>query len=135
MKYPWTRGISTRGWIGIDLDSTLAHYAAGQWPQIGLPVQPMLDFVKDLIDNGHDVRIMTARVGGLFKPDADPYERQDAREQKARVEEWCEKHIGKKLVVTAVKDYDMALLYDDRAVTVEANTGRILTEGSDDTTE
>lgn len=123
----WTRGITDPGWVGVDLDGTLAAYEHGQWPEIGQPVPIILSIVKELLESGRDVRILTARVGNLFKLDVSREEYDDAIEQKARVEEWCLEHVGQILPVTAVKDYDMACLFDDRAVTVEKNTGRILT--------
>lgn len=125
----WTRGITSLGWIGIDLDGTLASYASRQWPVIGEPVPAMLALVKDLLDQGREVRIFTARVGHLFTNGATREEYDDAEEQKTLVQAWCLKHLGRVLPVTAVKDYNMDLIYDDRAVTVEKNTGRILTTG------
>ena len=38
-------------------------------------------------------------------------------------------HIGRRLIVTCVKDYEMIELWDDRAVAVEFNTGRYLGGG------
>ena len=60
------------GWIGVDLDGTLAlwgtkdphttfiHYDV---TRIGAPIPAMVDRVKALIAAGEDVRIFTARVG------------------------------------------------------------------------
>lgn len=39
------------------------------------------------------------------------------------IENWCLKHIGRKLVVTNVKDFDLLELWDDRAVQVIMNSG------------
>ena len=39
------------------------------------------------------------------------------------IENWCLKHLGQKLAVTNVKDYNMLELWDDRAVQVIPNTG------------
>ena len=127
----WTRGITSPGWVGVDLDGTLARYVSGQWPVIGEPIKPMVDLVRRLLKDGREVRIMTARVGGMFKLNATERERDDAAVQHNAVTEWCLVHLGTTLAVTAVKDYDMAVLLDDRAVTVEENTGRILTNGGD----
>lgn len=129
----WTRGVSSQGWCGVDLDSTLAIYVSGQFPEIGEPVPAILTIVKRLLEEGRDVRIMTARVGNLFKHDVSKAEFDDACVQLTLVEQWCQKHLGRVLPVTAVKDYDMDFLLDDRAVTVEKNTGRILTVGWTDT--
>lgn len=73
----------------------------------------MTEFVKNLLEDGHDVRIFTARMSH------DPF-----GGMKSDIEKWCLEHIGKVLPVTAFKDYDMIALYDDRAVSVETNTGR-----------
>jgi hypothetical protein len=123
----WTRNISSKGWVGIDLDSCLAHYESGQWPEIGEPVPAMLALVKLLLSQGREVRIMTARVGHLYTLHATLDQFEDARTQEMKVQVWCRKHLGVVLPVTAVKDYDMACIFDDRAITVEKNTGRILT--------
>jgi len=125
----WTRGITSLGWVGIDLDGTLATYGTRQWPDIGEPILPILEIVKDLLAQGREVRIMTARVGNLFKNHVTRAEYDDAVEQERMVQAWCLKHLGRELPVTAVKDYNMDVLLDDRAVTIEKNTGRILTEG------
>ena len=53
----------TNGWIGVDLDGTLAYY--DQWRgalHIGEPIPVMLERVKRWLDEGKDVRIFTARV-------------------------------------------------------------------------
>lgn len=133
MSTLWTRGVSSDGWVGVDLDSTLATYISGQFPEIGEPVPAILAIVKRLLEEGRDVRIMTARVGNLFKHDVSREEYDDAIDQMVRVRNWCMEHLGQYLPVTAVKDYDMDFLLDDRAITVEKNTGRILTVGWTDT--
>lgn len=105
------------GWIGVDLDSTLAEY---RWPEVGPPIPLMLARVKALMEAGFEVRIFTARVG----PTADE---QFVAVQRAQIEAWCEVHLGCKLQVTASKDFGMICLFDDRAIQVEADTGRLLT--------
>jgi hypothetical protein len=105
-----------RGWIAVDLDGTLAHYE--EWEgidHIGAPVPAMINRVKAWLEQGIEVRIFTARVAG--PP-------QMARRAKPYIERWCMEHIGEVLPVTAVKDFGMIELWDDRAVQVERNTGR-----------
>jgi hypothetical protein len=107
--------LSASGWVGVDLDGTLAQY--GKWDgsgSIGDPVVPMLERVKAMLARGIEVRIFTARVS-----DGDPA-------TVAAIQEWCTRHVGVPLRVTNVKDYSMWALFDDRAVAVEKNTGRIL---------
>lgn len=102
-----------RGWIGVDLDGTLAEYHG--WvgeDHIGAPVLDMVERVKEWRAEGRDVRVFTARVFG-------------ARPGVVRViEDWCLEHIGEALPVTCQKDYGMVELWDDRAVQIIPNTGR-----------
>ncbi len=103
------------GWIGVDLDGTLAHYDYGK-PfdhSIGEPIAPMVERVKRWLDEGRQVRIFTARV-------SDPNQ---ATMVTRYVVLWCQEHLGRALPVTCVKDYAMIELWDDRAVQVRANTG------------
>jgi hypothetical protein len=53
-----------KGWIGVDLDGTLAHYAGWRGSMhVGPPIVPMLDRVKRWLAEGtYDIRIFTARV-------------------------------------------------------------------------
>ncbi len=115
--------MSTGGWIGVDLDGTIAHYTDFIGPEhIGEPILPMLARVKAWLAEGKDVRIFTARVwegGG-----------RDISADRALIEAWCEKHIGQKLVVTNVKDWEMHQLWDDRAIQIEKNTGRRMDGGA-----
>lgn len=117
------------GWIGVDLDGTLAVYPppSGSIKQIGDPVPLMAERVRLWLAEGRDVRIFTARVGYcpmLFAEVSDPQGL--IAEQVQLIQDWTEKHFGVRLPVTATKDLAMAELWDDRAVQVEANTGRAL---------
>jgi hypothetical protein len=50
-------------WIGVDLDGTLAHYDGWDgWNVIGPPIPLMLERVKLWLDQGKDVRIITAHM-------------------------------------------------------------------------
>jgi hypothetical protein len=98
------------GWIGVDLDGTLAHYEEGQYPEIGEPIQPMLDRVLAWLDEGKEVRIMTARAASGpegIKP----------------VRVWLEELGIGHLQITCMKDSEMEELWDDRAIQVRRNTG------------
>lgn len=102
----------TRGWIGVDLDGTLAFYDGWEGPEhIGDPIPLMVKRVKGWLAVGTRVKIMTARAY------------QASEEDIKRVQDWTEKHIGHRLEVTCSKDYSMIELWDDRAVGVEFNTG------------
>lgn len=103
------------GWIGVDLDGTLAHYDG--WvseTHIGEPVPKMVERVKAWLAAGVCVCIVTARVSG---EDRDPCEIADV------IAAWCLEHIGQVLPITNKKDYGMVELWDDRAVQVIPNTG------------
>lgn len=103
------------GWIGVDLDGTLAHYEGGTHG-IGKPVPLMARRVLKWLSQGIDVRIVTARVSVA---DAD-----EVKRQRLLIGAWCIKHLGRSLPVTNCKDYAMVELWDDRAVQVIPNTGR-----------
>jgi hypothetical protein len=106
-----------KGWIGVDLDGTLAEYHG--WEDIyhiGKPIPAMVKRVKAWLEDGIQVRIMTARVCGMA----------NAPETRVVIRKWCLEHLGEELSITHEKDFDMIELWDDRAVAVELNTGRIL---------
>jgi len=136
-----------KGWIAVDFDGTLAIY--DKWvsaEHCGEPIAPMVERVKRWLAKGHEVRVFTARCWPLVKPITPDFDlsglvaiaRSNAplsvAEEFARaataitsIRAWCKEHIGQELTVTCVKDYGMHELWDDRAVAVEANTGRALT--------
>lgn len=116
--------MSRRGWIGVDLDGTLAFYEGWKGhTHIGAPIAPMVQRVKNWIEQGVDVRIFTARVA--CGESEDP---QQAEEARAAIQAWCREHLGAELKVTNKKDYGMVELWDDRAVQVQPNSGRAVTE-------
>lgn len=115
--------MGTRGWIGVDLDGTLARY--DQWVHelhIGEPIAPMVERIKGWLSEGREVRIFTARVcePGYMPEDRS---RSTVAEITAAIQDWTEKHIGARLPVTNIKDFGMVELWDDRAVRVPANSG------------
>ena len=104
------RTIQGNGYIAVDLDGTLAHYMEGQGVDIGEPVPDMLERVKLWLNDGIEVRIMTARA---CEPRNIP-----------AVKDWLRKQGLPELEVTNAKDFNMIELWDDRAVEVIPNTGR-----------
>lgn len=103
------------GWIGVDLDGTLAVY--GEWvgpEHIGKPIPLMVERVLAWLDAGHEVKIFTARVCYC----------EEGSEMHKVIESWCQKHIGRVLPITCQKDYGMVELWDDRCVQVVPNDGR-----------
>lgn len=102
------------GWIGVDLDGTLAHY--DRWrgtDHIGIPIRKMRRRVVGWLNGRHpsgstDIRIFTART----------------EESYPAIERWCVRQFGQKLPITNVKDFGCIEFWDDRAVQVEPNSGR-----------
>lgn len=130
--------MTTKGWIGVDLDCTLAQYDG--WineHRIGAPIPKMVARVKKMLADGLDVRIFTARVddGNPSIPiDDDPAggkRYRDVEAIKRSIEAWCLEHIGKILPITNKKDYELIEFWDDRAIQVEPNTGRRM-DGAED---
>lgn len=102
-----------RGWIGVDLDGTLAEYDGWQGEEyIGKPVPEMHKRVLEWINQGVKVKIFTARA---CNQTAIPH-----------IKKWLVQHGLGDLEVTNVKDYGMIELWDDRAITVQHNTGKII---------
>jgi len=123
-------------WIGVDLDGTLAHYPPGAGDDIGAPIPAMVERVVRFLIAGWTVKIFTARI-------APPLAHTKMIAEVASISEWwmetladylkdfsVEDDILPKimlpLTVTATKNFGMVILYDDRVVQVEPNTGRIL---------
>ena len=108
------------GWIGVDLDGTLAYYEGWKSPDhIGEPIMPMVERVKKWLAAGKEVRIFTARMRGHGMPLIGG----GTEDVKTPIEQWCLKHLGQVLPITNIKDFGMIELWDDRCVQVEANTG------------
>lgn len=99
--------------ICVDLDGTLALYDGWEGPEhIGEPVPLMLQRVKEWLADGIEVRIFTARAS--------------VPEHIPPVKAWCKKHLGVELEVTNQKHYNTVEFWDDRGITVEHNTGRVI---------
>lgn len=112
--------MKSEGWIGVDLDGTLAEY--DDWKgveHIGKPIPNMVGQVKKWISDGKDVRIFTARV-------CMSQSKKDLTTAHEAIAAWCRKYIGKELKITAEKDWKMIELWDDRCVSVIQNTGEII---------
>lgn len=102
-----------KGWIGIDLDGTLARSDNVLNPSmIGDPVPKMMNRLNQLKQDGYRIKIFTARA-------SDP-------EQILLVRKWLTENGLPELEITNVKDYGMILLFDDRAIQVITNTGEIV---------
>jgi len=104
-----------RVWTGVDLDGTLAYFdRMSSYNKVGEPVPAMLALVKKMINNGVRVKIFTARV-------EDP-------EQLPIIRKWLKDNNLPALEITNIKDFNMRMLYDDRCIQVERNTGRLIVD-------
>lgn len=108
------------GWIGVDLDRTLAEYdfwrGAGH---IGAPIPEMLQRVRKWLADGWKVKLFTARVSGSHEETVTFLRSWTS---------WSMTHFGQVLPVTCSKDFHMIELWDDRAVAV-ANGRPVLSAG------
>jgi len=101
----------------VDLDGTLASYSGWKNDRSVGPVIPsMMERVKMWIDEGIRIVIFTARADD---PDNIP-----------EIVEWLKKHGLEDLEISNIKTPDMARFYDDRAIQVEKNTGKIIGDES-----
>ena len=115
-----THGSKEEEWIGFDLDGTLAKYDGWKGIEhIGEPVDTMVIIAKMLHRIGKKIKILTARV-------APRDDGEGGDKAKKYVEAWCKKNLGFVPEITYEKDASMAALFDDRAVAVEQNTGKVL---------
>lgn len=117
------------GWIGVDLDGTLAHYDKWvAWNVIGEPIPLMLERVKKWVAEGKEVRIFTARVA--FEIDTCYVTNQKFTRGHIvqLIQSWLEGNGLPRLKVTHEKDFNMIELWDDRCIQVLKNTGRTLAE-------
>jgi GrpB-like predicted nucleotidyltransferase (UPF0157 family) len=102
-----------KAWIGVDLDGTLAFYDMNSpMINIGRPIPLMVKRVKAMVDKGYRVKVFTARA-------------QDS-DQVLLIRNWLKKNGLPPLEITNIKDYNMIKLFDDRAVQVELNTGKLI---------
>ncbi len=104
---------STEPWFGVDLDGTLAVWnSRSSLDRIGPPVPVMVEQVQRMVSSGIRVKIFTARAG-------DPA-------QIPKIQAWLAQNGLGGLEITNIKDFYMERLYDDRAIRVERNTGKII---------
>lgn len=116
--------------IGVDFDGTLVRWTGRRFvdyepDKIGEPIPEMVDRVRQWLMQGHDVVIFTARVHPSYLLGAEI--------ARCAIEEWCQNIFGVILEVTCQKDPKMRQIWDDIAISVEKDTGRILTEGIEET--
>ncbi|MEH6460378.1 hypothetical protein [Chitinimonas sp. JJ19] len=99
----------TKQWIGVELDGTLAEVDKLSGDHIGEALPRMVSLVKDWLDAGKPVKILTTRnVTGSSL---------------LRIKSWLSDNGLGGLDVVAL-DADMGTLWSARAVRVEHNTGK-----------
>jgi hypothetical protein len=99
------------GWIGVELDGTLAHFDEWKGPEhIGEPIPVMLQRVKQWLMAGIQVKLFTARA---IDPDCI-----------ISIRDWLKRHGLDAMDITHQKDFSMAQFWDDRAIHVISNSGQ-----------
>jgi len=99
-------------WYGVDLDGTLARYTGWKGlTHIGKPIPRMVQRVRRWVSHGKKVKIFTARA--------------DDEKSVNAIKKWLKDNDLPDLPITNLKDQHCVKFYDDRAVHVERNTGRI----------
>ena len=111
-----------KAWVGFDLDGTAAVYDVWRGPtHIGAPIPETIARIKFILSTGMKVKIFTARVCSTQTP-------KDIEVAKETIAKWTKEHIGVALEATSEKDWSMLEYYDDRAVQVVFNTGKVVGE-------
>lgn len=114
------------GWIGVDLDGTLAEvFPARGIGWIGDPVPSMVQRVKDWVAAGRDVRIVTARVSGTAMREMSSFidTGRQVEFQRGMIDMWMDKHLGMRLPVTCDIQFGLLEYWDDRSIPVIRNKG------------
>lgn len=122
--------MSESGWIGVDLDATLAKYDGWKGENhIGEPVPEMVEKVLAKLADGVTMKIFTARVcvNGRFSETSQKQANLDfAINQITIIKAWCLQHLGQELEVTCEKDFACIEIWDDRCKQVIPNTGKFV---------
>ena len=123
-KYSISTESSTKqlppGWVGFDLDGTIAQYTGYKgWQHIGEPIPSMINFIKKLRSMGIPCKILTSRAAAESRAvDGLTFEQVEQV-----VQDWTEKYIGERLPVVSEKGCSMIVLFDDSVVQINKNTG------------
>ena len=100
------------GWIGVDLDGTLARHTGWKGAtKIGNPIPRMVRRVRRWVSHGRKVKLFTARA--------------DDEKSVNAIQKWLKVNELPDLPITNLKDKDCIEFWDDRAKAVEKNTGRL----------
>lgn len=100
-------------WIGVDLDGTLARYTGWKGStHIGKPIPRMVRRIRRWVSHGKHVKIFTARG--------------DDEKSVNAIKKWLKDNDLPDLEITNLKGKDCIEFWDDKAVRVQKNTGRIV---------
>jgi hypothetical protein len=110
------------GWVGFDLDGTVAEYTEFKgWQHIGNPISAMVNLIKKLRAVGIQCKIFTARCSAESRAvDGLTFEQVEKV-----IQDWTEQYIGERLPVTSEKGCSMICFFDDSAVQVNKNMGTL----------
>lgn len=97
-------------WVGFDFDGTLADKELN-------PVPRIIKALRQLLQQGIPCKIVTARADRS---------RLEYHQRIRKVQDFLENNDLPPLEITNEKDTDMLALFDDRAISVEQNSGEIL---------
>lgn len=113
--------------VAVDADRTLFFYdkEKSRLPDgrfniyyLGAPIPEVVEACRMLLAQGHDFRIFTARA--FPRPDGSHVEACRV------IEEAALKLFGRRIQVTCMKSFEFDEIWDDMAISIEANTGRFL---------
>lgn len=109
--------------LAIDLDGTLIPYSHENYHHLYFPdpVPAMAERVVRWIEEGHEVVIFTSRLA---------FKNIDRARFELELAVWSKRHFGKELTATCIKEPSFKEIWDDRAVAVEQDTGRRLSNNS-----
>ena len=112
--------------IALDFDRTLAEYHGGKNAvfSVGKPIPEMVKKVKGWVAAGHNITIFTARVAPVGKNG--PRDAAFIQNQGKMIQNFLQEVGLPAFQVTAIKFPHFDVFVDDKAVAVEANTGKIL---------
>lgn len=101
------------GYILVDFDRTMATYTSleDQGVKLGEPIPLMVERIQRWLHSGQEVRVFTARAA-RYKP-----------AEIEAIRKWCRTHLGQELLIQNWKCFNCIAIWDDLAVSVEANTG------------
>jgi hypothetical protein len=104
------------GWVGFDFDGALVKFPSGNGKTYGADNEEVVSFLRTLKQSGIEVRIFSARAGNDGS--------------RAIVQGWLIEHGLSDVAITDRKDFSMAALLDDLAITIDPATGQVMTHPS-----